>query len=187
MTLMPSAAPRRGRPKKDAAAPPTSAKELKDTLWKAADKLRGSMDASQYKDVILGLVFLKYLSDAFDERRDQLEAELAEQNFDSEQIEALLDECLPDRSDPSSGARDVPAADSLPPEAVAMMVRDFVDYSLGLMPPSRQRELWEGLDAWQDKYWQAFSPELRAFVKARLEGRLAEDEFWSAVFSLLGL
>jgi len=92
MTLMPSAAPRRGRPKKDAAAPPTSAKELKDTLWKAADKLRGSMDASQYKDVILGLVFLKYLSDAFDERRDQLEAELAEQNFDSEQIEALLDD-----------------------------------------------------------------------------------------------
>ena len=38
-------------------------KELKDTLWKAADKLRGSMDASQYKDVILGLVFLKYVSD----------------------------------------------------------------------------------------------------------------------------
>ena len=45
-------------------------KELKDTLWKAADKLRGSMDASQYKDVILGLVFLKYVSDAFDERRE---------------------------------------------------------------------------------------------------------------------
>ena len=49
---------------------PTTMKELKDTLWKAADKLRGSMDASQYKDVILGLVFLKYVSDAFDERRD---------------------------------------------------------------------------------------------------------------------
>lgn len=44
-------------------------KQLKDTLWKAADKLRGSMDASQYKDVILGLVFLKYASDAFGERR----------------------------------------------------------------------------------------------------------------------
>ena len=51
-------------------------KELKDTLWKAADKLRGSMDASQYKDVILGLVFLKYVSDAFDERREQIRAEL---------------------------------------------------------------------------------------------------------------
>ena len=35
-------------------------------LWKAADKLRGSMDAAQYKDFVLGLVFLKYVSDAFD-------------------------------------------------------------------------------------------------------------------------
>ncbi len=45
-------------------------KELKDTLWKAANKLRGSLSASQYKDVILGLVFLKYVSDADDERPD---------------------------------------------------------------------------------------------------------------------
>ncbi|BBY21421.1 class I SAM-dependent DNA methyltransferase [Mycobacterium stomatepiae] len=37
-------------------------KELKATLWKAAKKLRGSLSASQYKDVILGLVFLKYVS-----------------------------------------------------------------------------------------------------------------------------
>ena len=53
-------------------------KELKDTLWKAADKLRGSMDASQYKDVVLGLVFLKYVSDAFEERRDAIRQELAD-------------------------------------------------------------------------------------------------------------
>ena len=39
-------------------------KELKDTLWKAADKLRGSLPASQYKDVVLGLVFLEYISEA---------------------------------------------------------------------------------------------------------------------------
>ena len=39
-------------------------KELKDTLWKAANKLRGSLSSSQYKDVILGLVFLKHVSDA---------------------------------------------------------------------------------------------------------------------------
>ena len=39
-------------------------KKLKDTLWKAANKLRGSLSASQYKDVILGLVFLKHASDA---------------------------------------------------------------------------------------------------------------------------
>ncbi|WP_206673604.1 type I restriction-modification system subunit M [Pseudactinotalea terrae] len=59
-----------------AATAPSTMKELKDTLWKAADRLRGSMDASQYKDVVLGLVFLRYTSDAFAERRAQIEAEL---------------------------------------------------------------------------------------------------------------
>ncbi|MDT5135857.1 MAG: type restriction enzyme protein [Mycobacterium sp.] len=39
-------------------------KELKDTLWKAAEKLRGSVPANQYKDVILGLVFLQYAAAA---------------------------------------------------------------------------------------------------------------------------
>jgi type I restriction enzyme M protein len=46
-------------------------KELKATLWKAADKLRGSLSAGQYKDVILGLVFLKFISDAADEQPDR--------------------------------------------------------------------------------------------------------------------
>ncbi len=39
-------------------------KELKDTLWKAANKLRGTLPAGQYKDVVLGLVFLRQVSDA---------------------------------------------------------------------------------------------------------------------------
>ena len=43
---------------------PSTAKELKATLWKAAEKLRGSLSASQYKDVVLGLVFLKRASDS---------------------------------------------------------------------------------------------------------------------------
>ncbi|WP_026910400.1 type I restriction-modification system subunit M [Patulibacter minatonensis] len=63
------------KPKKNDLAPST-AKELQDTLWKAADKLRGSLDASQYKDVVLGLVFLKYVSDAFQERREAIASEL---------------------------------------------------------------------------------------------------------------
>ncbi|WP_205163937.1 type I restriction-modification system subunit M [Arthrobacter roseus] len=67
-------------------------KELKDTLWKAADKLRGSMDASQYKDVILGLVFLKYVSDAFEERREQIQAELAADGLSEDQIGQLIDD-----------------------------------------------------------------------------------------------
>lgn len=42
---------------------PSTTKELKATLWKAANKLRGSLSAGQYKDVVLGLVFLKYASE----------------------------------------------------------------------------------------------------------------------------
>lgn len=78
--------------KKAAVTAPSTMKELKDTLWKAADKLRGSMDASQYKDVILGLVFLKYVSDAFDERREQLEQELIADGLDEEGIASLIDD-----------------------------------------------------------------------------------------------
>lgn len=46
--------------------------KLEATLWAAADKLRGHMDPSEYKHVVLGLVFLKYISDAFEERHLQL-------------------------------------------------------------------------------------------------------------------
>jgi type I restriction enzyme M protein len=80
-------------PKKKVDAPPSTMKELKDTLWKAADKLRGSMDASQYKDVILGLVFLKYVSDAFEERQAQIRAELeATGSYDEDQIAQLVND-----------------------------------------------------------------------------------------------
>lgn len=79
-------------PKIKAPALPSTMKELKDTLWKAADKLRGSMDASQYKDVILGLVFLKYVSDAFDERREQIRTELEADGLNEDQIGQLIDD-----------------------------------------------------------------------------------------------
>ena len=65
---------------------PTPVKEFQDTLWKAADKLRGSMDASQYKDIVLGLVFLKYVTDAFDARRQELQAELEEEGATKDEI-----------------------------------------------------------------------------------------------------
>ncbi len=44
-------------------------------LWQMADALRGSMDAAEYKHVVLGLIFLKYISDAFEEQHAKLEAE----------------------------------------------------------------------------------------------------------------
>src|SRR5687767_15266280 len=47
-------------------------------LWQMADALRGSMDAAEYKHVCLGLLFLKYISDAFEERHLALQAEKAQ-------------------------------------------------------------------------------------------------------------
>src|SRR2546427_12609233 len=41
-------------------------------LWQTADKLRGQMDAAEYKHVVLGLIFLKYVSDAFEERHQAI-------------------------------------------------------------------------------------------------------------------
>lgn len=45
---------------------------FEEKLWSMADKLRGSMDASEYKNVVLGLLFLKYVSDSFEEKYDEL-------------------------------------------------------------------------------------------------------------------
>lgn len=47
-------------------------------LWRAADALRSNMDAAEYKHVVLGLIFLKYISDAFEEQHARLEAERAQ-------------------------------------------------------------------------------------------------------------
>ncbi len=48
--------------------------ELEKTLWSAADKLRNNMDAAEYKHVVLGLIFLKYISDAFEELYHKLDS-----------------------------------------------------------------------------------------------------------------
>jgi type I restriction enzyme M protein len=49
--------------------------DFKAELWAAADKLRGHMDAGEYKHVVLGLIFLKYISDSFEELHAQLQAQ----------------------------------------------------------------------------------------------------------------
>ena len=48
---------------------------FENKLWMAADKLRGTMDAAEYKHVVLGLIFLKYISDSFAEKYAALEQE----------------------------------------------------------------------------------------------------------------
>jgi len=62
-----------------------------ETLWQTADKLRGSIDAAEYKHVVLGLIFLKYISDAFDARRAKLAEELKADDITGEQAEKLLE------------------------------------------------------------------------------------------------
>lgn len=48
---------------------------IENELWEAADKLRGHLDAAEYKSVVLGLIFLKYVSDMFEQVRTQVEKE----------------------------------------------------------------------------------------------------------------
>jgi type I restriction enzyme M protein len=60
-------------PKKTAAPKPT--KSFEESLWETANKLRGSVESSEYKHVVLSLIFLKFVSDKFEERRAQLVAE----------------------------------------------------------------------------------------------------------------
>jgi type I restriction enzyme M protein len=56
--------------------------DLDKRLWTAADKLRSNLDAAVYKHVVLGLIFLKYVSDAFNERREELLGQFRDPNHD---------------------------------------------------------------------------------------------------------
>ena len=56
-------------------APKPTTLGFEATLWAAADKLRGHMDSAEYKHVVLGLIFLKYISDSFQEQFNTLKAE----------------------------------------------------------------------------------------------------------------
>ena len=62
-----------------------------EALWAAADKLRGSIDAAEYKHVVLGLIFLKYISDAFETRRTALREELEAEGITGASAENMLE------------------------------------------------------------------------------------------------
>ncbi len=63
---------------------------FEEKLWKAADKLRGHMDPSEYKHVVLGFIFLKYVSDSFEEKQRAIEADPDSYEGESEDKDAYL-------------------------------------------------------------------------------------------------
>jgi len=69
-----------------------STERIEPILWQAADKLRGNLDAAEYKHVVLGLIFLKYISDAFEEKHRQLSAEQAKTGGNPEDRDEYLAE-----------------------------------------------------------------------------------------------
>ena len=62
-----------------------------EILWKSADTLRGQVDAAEYKHVVLGLLFLKYISDSFEARRGELIDELEAEGIAGVQLDRLLE------------------------------------------------------------------------------------------------
>jgi type I restriction enzyme M protein len=56
--------------------------DFKETLWKSADKLRNQMDAAEYKHIVLGLIFLKYISDTFDLQKNKIKEMVSDPKSD---------------------------------------------------------------------------------------------------------
>jgi type I restriction enzyme M protein len=80
-------------PKKPASSKtPAPAADLKAVLWAAADKLRGNMDAAEYKHIAIGLIFLKYISDAFMERHAFLTSAPKSEGHDPEDRDEYIGE-----------------------------------------------------------------------------------------------
>ena len=74
--------------------------DIKKTLWASADKLRANMDAAEYKHLVLGLIFVKYISDAFVARQAELKLRLrnpADELFYGEAVDTDIASEIEDR------------------------------------------------------------------------------------------
>jgi type I restriction enzyme M protein len=94
----------KAKSKRSSKAERTGSLGFESKLWDAADLLRNNMDPAEYKHVVLGLLFLKYIEDAFEERRDELRAAVTDSESeyfveDPADREAELAELLEDRDE----------------------------------------------------------------------------------------
>src|SRR5699024_1436378 len=67
----------------------TKEKSIEESLWQACDKLRGSVESSEYKHIVLGLIFLKFASDKFEQRRKELIEEGKEKYIEMKDFYAM--------------------------------------------------------------------------------------------------
>jgi len=77
-----------------------SSTDFKQTLWKTADSLRAQMDAAEYKHIVLGLIFLKYISDSFTEQKERIKALITDPKSDffiSDNLSDINEKDLEDR------------------------------------------------------------------------------------------
>src|SRR5664280_3817987 len=114
------------------------AKSLEATLWEAADKLRGNLEPSEYKHVVLGLVFLKYVSDAYTARRTELEAILSDPNSEYFIPSPARRAGLLDRRDEYQGANvfwvpDIARWDHLQLNAKQPKIGQFLDQAMDII------------------------------------------------------
>jgi hypothetical protein len=100
-----------------------------------------------------------------------------------DEIQVLLQHYL-DKAEASQAPASAP---SIPPEAELTMVKQFVSFSTGAMAPSEQKYLWDEMPNWKEEYWARFRPEVRVFINAFLSGKMGQEKFWSAIYSVLGL
>lgn len=81
---------------KKAKSSASTPEELREMMWAAADKLRGSMNAADYMNFVLGLIFLKYVSDSFEARAEEIKQKLIDNGFEGEELDDELEEYLND-------------------------------------------------------------------------------------------
>ena len=77
--------------------------DIKKTRWATADKLRANMDAAEYKQLVLGLIFVKYISDTFAARRSEVAAQLADPGDDDDYGDASAQDLAAELEDLDAG------------------------------------------------------------------------------------
>jgi len=114
---------------------------FEQTLWQAADKLRSNMDAAEYKHVVLGLIFLKYISDAFSELHNKLEKDKFADPEDPDEYRAENVFWVPPeaRWDYLEGRAKDPEIGKLIDDAMFAIERDNPDLK-GVLPKDYARE-----------------------------------------------